>query len=179
MKIHVGCGKRDFGTDWIHVDGERLPHILHHDVINLPAENNSVDLIYSSHLLSYFDVEEGLYVLKRWNEKLKPGGILRIAVPDFDGLCRAYLVDHFPIENVLGPLYGKMTCDGKYIYHKTAYDHRFLSRQLSRAGFSRIKKYDWRKTHPHDKIDDHSQSYLPDMNKDEGELISLNLEATK
>ena len=35
MKLHLGCGKRDFGTDWIHIDQADYDHIIHKDVTNL------------------------------------------------------------------------------------------------------------------------------------------------
>jgi mRNA (guanine-N7-)-methyltransferase len=48
-------------------------------------ENKTADLIYSSHLFEYFDREEGKKLLTQWFSKLKSGGIIRIAVPDFQG----------------------------------------------------------------------------------------------
>jgi len=41
-----------------------------------------------------------------------------------------------------------------------------------------IKRYNWKDTE-HSKIDDHSQAYLPHMDKDNGTLISLNVECIK
>ena len=41
-----------------------------------------------------------------------------------------------------------------------------------------ISIYDWRKTE-HAKFDDHSQAYLPHFEKEEGTLISLNVESKK
>jgi hypothetical protein len=41
-----------------------------------------------------------------------------------------------------------------------------------------VVEYDWRKTE-HSKFDDHSQAYIPHMDKDHGTLISLNVECTK
>ena len=41
-----------------------------------------------------------------------------------------------------------------------------------------VKRYDWRDTE-HAEFDDHSQAYLPHMDKENGTLISLNIEAVK
>ena len=41
-----------------HIDGGDYPHLDSNDIINLPYENNSVDLIYASHVIEYFDREE-------------------------------------------------------------------------------------------------------------------------
>ena len=39
----------------------------------------------------------------------------------------------------------------------------------------KVKKYNWKNTE-HAQFDDHSQAYLPDMDKENGTLISLNIE---
>ena len=64
------------------------------------------------------------------------------------------------------------------IYHRTTYDYLSLEDLLSELGMKNIMKWDWRKT-SHSKFDDHSQAYFPHMDKDNGTLISLNLEANK
>ena len=90
MKFHLGCGKRDFGSDWIHVDKSEYPHVKHHDVVNLPANENSVDIIYASHMFEYFDRTEAVEVLKKWMFYLKPSGIIRLAVPNFEMYTKMY-----------------------------------------------------------------------------------------
>ena len=102
-KINLGCGWRNFGPEWIHIDGGDYDHLDHKDIIDFPYEN--VDLIYASHVLEYFSREEALPLLKTWKSKLKTGGILRLAVPDFNSLCRIYY-SGVPFERILGPLYG-------------------------------------------------------------------------
>ena len=178
LKLNLGCWTRDFGPDWIHIDGGDLPHLDSHDIVNLPYEDNSVDLIYASHVFEYFDREEGLEVLKKWFPKLKPGGVLRIAVPDFESMAELYVGGKYPLKNFLGPLFGKMKMGDETIYHKTVYDFDGLMELLKSAGFSDIKWYDWRNTE-HAHFDDHSQSYLPHMDKENGTLMSLNMECIK
>ena len=126
---------------------------------------------------------------------MKKGGTLRIAVPDFEAMAKLYSEGKFPLKNFLGPLFGKMEMGmkggetGKIIYHKTTYDMNDLKELLERVGFNNVRRYDWKTTPPHDKFDDHSQSYLPSegfvptpekrFDKEKGYLISLNLEADK
>ena len=64
------------------------------------------------------------------------------------------------------------------IYHKTVYDYQSLARILQEVGFNEIDRYDWRKT-LHKDYDDFSQAYVPHMDKENGTLISLNIEAKK
>ena len=93
VKLNLGCGNRNFGSDWTHIDGANYPHIDSHNVISLDYRDKSVDLIYASHLIEYFDRREVLPVLKEWKRVLRIDGMLRIAVPDFYQMARLYLVD--------------------------------------------------------------------------------------
>ena len=90
IKINMGCGWRDFGKDWIHIDGGDYPHLDSKDIFNLPYEDNSVDLIYASHVIEYFNREEVKDVLNEWIRVLKPNGKLRLAVPDFEVIVGLY-----------------------------------------------------------------------------------------
>ena len=58
------------------------------------------------------------------------------------------------------------------------FDKKLLTKVLSEIGFSSVKEYDWRETE-HSDIDDFSQAYLPHMDKENGMMMSLNLEAIK
>ena len=178
IKINMGCGWRNFGEEWIHIDGGNYDHTDYTDICNLPYEDETVDLIYSSHVLEYFDRNDVVGVLNEWYRVLKPNGIIRIAVPDFYNMSKLYVNGDIKLSKLLGPLYGKMKMSEKTIYHKTVYDFDELSDMLKFCGFSDIKKYNWRYTE-HSKFDDHSQAYIPHMDKDNGTLISLNMEATK
>ena len=178
VKLNLGCGKRDFGSDWIHIDGAEYPHLDSQNIESLDYRNKSVDLIYASHVIEYFDRREVLSVLKEWKRVLRIDGVLRIAVPDFYQMAKLYLVDSYDLEKFLGPLYGKMVMLKKTIYHKTVYDFNDLKELLEEVGFRNIKKYDWRET-DHSDFDDHSQAYIPHMDKENGTLISLNVECLK
>lgn len=185
IKLHLGCGKK-FIPGFVHVDSDNYPHIdYRHDIARLPMfKDNSVDLIYSSHALEYFDREEAKEVLKEWKRVLKPGGILRLAVPDFEAIVKVYLKYNKDLEHrgILGPLYGRWeikTKKGrKFIYHKTVYDFKSLQKLLKSIGFKNVHRYDWRKT-IHKDYDDFSQAYIPHLDKKHGLLISLNVEAKK
>lgn len=182
-KLHLGCGWRNFGDEWVHIDGGDYEHLDHDDITNLPYEDESVDLIYASHVLEYFDREEVLDILSEWTRVLKKGGVLRIAVPDFESMAIMYVMNKNTLNKVelrsfLGPLYGKMQMGDQTIYHKTTYDFDELSSILKSVGIESVTRYDWRQTE-HSEFDDHSQAYIPHMDKDNGTLISLNVEGIK
>lgn len=185
MKLHLGCWNR-FIPGFIHIDLCDYDHIDYkRNIGDLSIfKNDSVSLIYSSHNLEYFDSERANIVLKEWNRVLKQNGILRIAVPDFDSLIKVYNQTK-NIKDILGPLYGKMEIITnaekkikKTLYHKTAYTFQSLKEILEKNGFKNIKKYKWQET-IHKDYDDHSQAYFPHMDKKNGTLVSLNVEAEK
>ncbi len=178
MKVNVGCGWRDFGSGWIHVDGGNYDHLDYDDIFLKDYKDNSIDLIYASHLIEYLDREEVVDLLNGWYRVLKVGGTVRIAVPDFHIMCLLYEKGSINLNDILGPLYGKMQMGEETIYHKTVYDFPDLSSTLESCGFSDVSMYDWKDTE-HSQFDDHSQAYFPHMDKDNGTLISLNVEAKK
>lgn len=178
MKLHLGCGWRNFGKNWIHIDGGDYDHLDYKDITKLPFDDNSVDVIYTSHVLEYFDREEVIDILNEWKRVLRPDGILRIAVPDFESMCNLYIDGKISLDKILGPLYGKMKMSNSNIYHKTTYDYLSLHKICNDLGFKDFNRYDWRNT-DHADFDDHSQAYIPHMDKENGVLISLNVEMKK
>ena len=179
IKINMGCGPRNFGKDWIHIDGGNYEHLDYSDIRDLSQlRTNSVELIYASHVIEYFDRLEVVDLLSEWKRVLKPYGVLRLAVPNFAVLSELYLSGKIKLENTLGPLYGRMIMGDKVIYHKTTYDFSSLKNLLQEIGFYNVMPYNWRETE-HAQFDDHSQAYFPHMDKTNGILISLNVECIK
>jgi len=181
IRLHLGCGEK-FIPGFIHIDLTDYPHIDHNeDIQHLSMfEDDTVDLIYCSHAFQYFDgFDEVPQVLKEWHRVLKPGGILRLAVTDFGAVVKVYLkYGDLKHRGILGPLYGKWPSGDGFIYLKTAYDFDSLKNVLESACFKNVRRYDWRET-IHKDYDDYSQAYIPHMDKENGILISLNMEATK
>jgi predicted SAM-dependent methyltransferase len=170
IKINVGCGWRNFGKEWLHVDGGDYPHLDMLD-LTLPSFVNEVDLIYASHVLEYFNYQEAQKMLEHWYTALKERGEIYISVPDFREIVYQYAGKNVPLPNLLGPLYGKMSMGKEEIYHRCVWDEQTLTFMLKLIGFKRIERYN-----PTDLIgkhDDHSKAKLNDR------LISLNLKAVK
>lgn len=182
MKLHLGCWHR-YIPGFVHIDLCDMDHIDYKaDISDLSMFNDdTVDLIYSSHSFEYYPPQEAPLVLKEWYRVLRQGGKLRLAVPDFESLTSLYL-ETGSIKTVLGPIYGLMeisTSSGtKMLSHKTAYDERSLTALLYDCGFKSVERYRWQDT-IHKDYDDHSQAYYPHMDKEKGKLLSLNLEAVK
>jgi len=179
MKVHLGCGGRVI-PGMIHVDIADFPHIDHQarvEDLSFLAPG-SCELLYASHVLEHFGRFECRDVLKEWYRVLKPGGTLRLAVPDFEACARLYYEKG--LEDGLNGIIG-LICGGQrnaYDFHKMVFDERLLKSMLFETGFRAIRRWDWRET-SHAEIDDYSQAYLPHMKKETGTLMSLNIEAIK
>ncbi len=181
LRLHLGCGKR-YIPGFVHVDLDDFEHIdVKSDIRDLSMfDSDSADLIYSCHALEYFDRVEVVEVLKEWRRVLRPGGVLRLAVPDFAALVEVYR-ETGDLDRVLGPLFGRIevrTPEQQVFYHRTTYDFDSLRKLLESQGFRDVRRWDWRQT-LHRDYDDFSQAYFPHMDKENGRLISLNVEATK
>lgn len=92
LKVNIGCGNR-FAENWINLDfNSTEKKVVSHNLLEpLPFKDSTVDVIYSSHLLEHFSRTQGENLLKNCYQKLKPGGILRIVVPDLENICREYI----------------------------------------------------------------------------------------
>ncbi|HUN92579.1 MAG TPA: methyltransferase domain-containing protein [Burkholderiaceae bacterium] len=176
MKLHLGCGKR-FIPGFIHVDAVDYPHVDHVTTIdNLSfIGDGTVDLIYNCHVLEHFKRRDVHRVLTEWRRILRPGGVLRISVPDFAALCEVYRRTE-RLDLVMGPLFGRQ--DYLYNIHYNVFDFATLREALEGAGFADVRRYDWRLT-GHADVDDYAQAYVPHMDKENGTLISLNAECVK
>ena len=175
-KLHLGCGVKHL-PGWFHVDALDYDHVDHKGPVDdldfIP--DGQVELIYACHVLEHFGRKESVRVLTEWRRVLKPGGVLRIAVPDYEACARLYLsgVLERGLEDVRGLMVGGQR--DQYDFHGNVFDETDLTKFLKEAGFASVRRWDWRTTE-HAHMDDYSQAYLPHMDKENGTLVSLNLE---
>ena len=187
VKLHLGCNTKKI-PGFINVDVvETSATDLVFDLveINKYIDPTSVDYIYTCHTLehlsrhNYFQTLSDLYLI------LKPNGMLRISVPDFEAIAR-YYVTTGDLNEIRGTLFGGQI--NEYDYHCWTWDFKSLSEDLNKIGFTNIKRYDPFKTE-HSGIRDWSRDFIPRHDKfgkrlpDEewyrGTLVSLNIEAIK
>lgn len=175
-KLHLGCGFRLL-DGYINVDiREETNCDVIDDISKLTSfEKDDVDLIYACHVLEHFTRNEYKDVLKRFKEVLKDGGTLRLSVPDFEQVAYLYSEGEYTLKQMMGFLYGGQDYDENF--HYIAFDFNTLKEDLEELGFKDVRRYDWRDVE-HGHIDDYSQAYLPHMDKENGVLMSLNVEAT-
>lgn len=130
---------------------QRPKNLFIHDLTKpFPWTNSSIDIIYSSHTLEHLNKEDGMNFLKECYRILKPGGFLRIVLPDLKPIIDKYLnneinaVDFIEKLDVLyydGPKIFKKFFSFCFSYpHKTMYDYKSLSKIFINLGLNPIKK---------------------------------------
>ncbi|MBF0233115.1 MAG: methyltransferase domain-containing protein [Desulfamplus sp.] len=90
--LNLGCGSR-FHPAWINLNFSStgsgvIPYNLKHP---LPFKKNTFDVVYHSHLLEHFSKYYAKIFMKECFQVTKPGGIIRVVVPDFEQIAILYL----------------------------------------------------------------------------------------
>ena len=173
--VHIGCGDLN-DKRFINLDTRPGWHIHVVDEIqNIDKQfpKNYADLIYACHILEHIPYAQVPGVLKKVRSRLKPGGVFRIAVPNFAVIVRMYEVKQ-NVADILAPLMGGQGYPDNF--HRIAYDKKYLTQLLREAGFSQISEWD-PKTAPYHTFADWAGRTISLYEKEWP--ISLNLEATK
>jgi SAM-dependent methyltransferase len=90
--LNLGCGQR-FHPAWTNLDlAPAHPSIRRFDVTQpLPFEDAAFDAVYHSHLLEHLPRAQALPFLRECRRVLKPGCVLRLAIPNLEAIARLYL----------------------------------------------------------------------------------------
>lgn len=124
-------------------------------------KDNTVDIVYASHLFEHLTLQSADLFLKEAYRTLKPGGILRIVVPDLYQISTKYLneyktkaADENTTEFIMWAInmhreaqYGNAGFFKKMILewqgyphqHKFMYDDKSLTHKVKQYGFKDIK----------------------------------------
>lgn len=168
-KVNIGCGFGWKENGWIGIDyngtasswkdiKERPQYINCNVLDGLPFENNSIDVIYMSHVLEHFTFQEAHLVIGELNRCLANDGVLAIIVPDLDFYIEQFC---FKDENTLcepsivgGRLQNTLTDnflmnfysdpDFNNTCHKYAYNYENLFAFLTDMKFYQIRKAQYR-----------------------------------
>jgi predicted SAM-dependent methyltransferase len=163
LKLNIGCGTSGI-VGWCNIDnsptvllsriplGRRLfrtpawPHDVRriNAIRGLPFADSSVSYIYSSHLLQGLIYRDSLVLIKEGFRVLRPGGVLRIAVPDLEQVIKDYLADRDVLAS--HKLMSRLSPKGSTIRdllrkgrgyggYQQMFDRRSLTHLFSEAGF--------------------------------------------
>jgi len=145
-EVKVVIGTRTWlGEDWTHVDidprpltgedGKRHPVDVVCDAKKVLLSNEVADLVNSQECLEHFHRSEYPKVLREWARLVKPGGRIKIEVPDFLACCQQVLeTDTLEMDRAIQQLfYGGQV--NEYDFHFNGFTPRILEADLEELGF--------------------------------------------
>lgn len=173
--VQFGCGLSS-PTEWLNFDSspalrlQKLPvvgklipsgpygrfpkNIMFGDIVKgLPVPNNSVELLYCSHILEHLTLNEFSQALNNCYRCLQPGGIFRLVLPDLEFMAQQYVnstspeaASEFMRVTWLGKEHRKrdllaffkewLSCS----QHMWMWDFKSLSLELEKVGFKNIRR---------------------------------------
>jgi len=151
-RLNWGCGAH-VAPGWINSDVKDEPGVdLVADIrAGLPLASDSIDYAVSIHALPEFSYPELVPALEELRRVLKPGGTLRLALPDLRRGIDAYLAgdeDYFQVGSQ-----DASTLGGKFIvqmlwygYSRSLFTADFAQELLEKAGFVDLRECSYRAT---------------------------------
>lgn len=90
--VNLGCGGRVHPA-WVNIDMvAAAPGVIAHDLTRgIPLASGTCDVVYHSHVLEHLRRPDAERFMGECYRVLRPGGVLRVAVPDLERICRTYL----------------------------------------------------------------------------------------
>jgi predicted SAM-dependent methyltransferase len=154
VKVELGAGPVKGKNGWITIDQCDEADINWDLNMPLPFPDESVSIIYSSHVLEHFLYRDLMRLLADCSRVLKPGGSFSVCVPDASIYVQAYLNPETFDRSFLA-YKPAMVSDLKmdrlnYIaymdgHHRFMFDAENLARVLTEAGLTdvRIRDFDF------------------------------------
>jgi predicted SAM-dependent methyltransferase len=143
-RLNWGCGSH-IAPGWINSDIKDDPGV---DVVcdilgRLPLDDESIDYAVSIHALPELPYPQLVPVLEELRRVLKPGGTLRLCLPDLERGIRAYQAgdaDYFKVgEDEVESLGGRFIVQMLwYGYSRTLFTTDFVIELLRKAGFEDV-----------------------------------------
>jgi predicted SAM-dependent methyltransferase len=140
LRIHLGCGQVA-DPRFLNVDARPFPHVQYvTGSMLMPAlPPGCADMIYACHLFEHEPFGTQMDVLRRWHKLLKPGGEIRLAVPDFEKVVDLYQRKEINFPSVQSILMGGQTYPNNF--HYALFTTFRLTRLLRDAGFTEIRPW--------------------------------------
>src|SRR3990172_3498342 len=141
MKLNLGAGDQPL-EGYENLDGKNGDSLFPLSTaamaeIEVEIGNASCEEIRASHCLEHFSHTEVAAVLKHWVSKLAPGGLLKIAVPDFEKIAKDYIEGKE--FNIQGYVFGGHV-DARD-HHGCAFDTELLTELLLDCGMERLHNW--------------------------------------
>lgn len=138
LKVHFGSGG-EHKDGWVNMDFVGDPvEVAWNLAREIPFDDASVDAIFHEHLLEHIPLHAGVGLMDESFRILKPGGILRVGVPNAGELLRSYVGDGSYLESLHPGRPTRMLGVQELFYwhrHTTMFDDDTLVLLFRVAGF--------------------------------------------
>jgi predicted SAM-dependent methyltransferase len=94
LALNLGCGVSFLiSPEWVNLDWQsNSKYVRKHNLLKrLPSDSETCDLVYSSHLIEHLTQKDARVLIKECYRALKPSGIIRLSLPDFEEMANAYV----------------------------------------------------------------------------------------
>jgi SAM-dependent methyltransferase len=136
--LHVGCGAKTW-SGWVNVDAHSSKADVIADVVNLPFDTESADIICGIHLLEHLYEWDAKKALREWLRVLKPGGKLILEVPCMDKIIE-YIRSGRPLtEQMVWWAFWGNPKGRESMHHNYGYTISTLGKFLQKAGYVNIE----------------------------------------
>ncbi|CAN1533155.1 hypothetical protein MCEMSEM23_01470 [Rhabdaerophilaceae bacterium] len=141
IRLNLGCGHIPV-EGYLNVDMRELPGVdIVAPVTSLPFAAGEVEEIYGAHIAEHFPEHVFLnQVLPYWRDKLKPGGRLRLELPNGEAMVRAFQAGEVDFATLALIIMGGQEYEGDF--HYAFYSPESMSKLLTAAGFTAIEVVD-------------------------------------
>jgi len=141
-------------------------YFVHHQLeYGIPFDDNSVDYVYSSHVLEHLFEDDARRLLAEIFRVLKPGGLTRICVPDLEYALSLYVKGE---KRKAAEYFFADSKAGYFSRHRYMYDFQMIKERLEFIGFVHVERCSFR------------EGRMPDIDKlDNRPTETLYVEATK
>lgn len=89
--LNVGCGSK-FHPDWVNIDMvSSHPDVIEHNLLSgFPFPDDYFEVVYHSQVLEHIPKDKANDFLTECFRVLKPGGTIRIVLPDLENIVKEY-----------------------------------------------------------------------------------------
>lgn len=148
-RLHVGCGTNRF-PGWVNADIDPRADLIVFLERKLPFADGSLDRIYSEHVIEHVPYAVAVRFFREARRALRPGGVMRIAMPDLDELVERYRDDWRNQDWLTWPEFSFIRTRAEMINlafrgwgHQHLYNREELARALEEAGFRDVRFAAW------------------------------------
>lgn len=153
IKVHFACGTV-YIEGWLNIDGlSSHKHDLTLDLRRkIPLANNSAAFIFCEHFVEHLAYPDGiLYFFRECHRILKPGGILRVSVPDAGLYLKKYIENDNDFFNKERPGTQSHMEAINHVFrqgsqHLWAFDNEELARLIKKSSFPTVDQVEFGKS---------------------------------